>query len=134
MARLLVSYGVHAELPRAHHAVYALGRLGEHQLIDPPFARATREAMRVIALFPRHNRLFRDGLLADEALLLAAQCLVASYLTWYEQSPQTGLPFVRSNKLVSAETFSLQLAHRKQSTCHSLDLPSAPSARARRVL
>jgi hypothetical protein len=43
-------------------------------------------------------------------------------LTWYEQFPQTGEPSESSNKLVSAVTRSLHLAHRKQSVCQSAAL------------
>jgi hypothetical protein len=45
----------------AIHAVYALRCLGEDKLVDSVFTHFTLEAMRVIGVVARHDRLVQNG-------------------------------------------------------------------------
>jgi hypothetical protein len=56
-----------------HHAINALTRLREHELLYSPLTRPTGEAVRVVALVAGHDRLLCDGLLANEALTPVSQ-------------------------------------------------------------
>ena len=55
----------------AIHAIDALARLGEHELVDAVLAHLALEAVRVVRVVPGHDRLVEDGLLADVAAVRA---------------------------------------------------------------
>ena len=57
----------------AVHAVYAAARLREHELVDAVLADLALEAVRVVRVVARHDRLVEDRLLAHRAAVRAVR-------------------------------------------------------------
>ena len=57
----------------AIHAIDALARLGEHELVDAVLAHLALEAVRVVRVVARHDRLVEDRLLAHRAAVRAVR-------------------------------------------------------------